>query len=230
MEEIFSASLVSAVRLAKSMAHKNQHTSYGVAHLAMAVLLEPTGLEDIMVSMGKDVDYIKEWFEVRTETYTSEKNDEGVMPDSQVSKVFDEAERSKLKLGTDYIDAVCVFTAIIREGVVYDNKQLGTILITEQDFLDQFNAPQNYKFAENGTAQEVLQNISYCKNLMTQDYSNEGEIIVGRDKEIRFTLENLERQENSGTLIIGDSGVGKTGFLKALVYHLWTPVAPIMCL
>ncbi|OEK09822.1 Clp protease ClpA [Flavivirga aquatica] len=226
MEEIFSPSLVSAVRLAKSMAHKEQHLTYGVAHLALALLLEPTGLEDIMRSMGKDVDYIQEWFEVRKESYIPEKNDESIIPDSEVTRVFDEAERSKLKLGTDYIDAVCVFTAIVREGVVYDNKQLETIMVSEQDFLDQYNAPQNYKFVENETTEETLQGINFCKNLLTADYSDEGEIIVGRDKEIRHTLENLERQENSGMLIIGDSGVGKTGFLNALIYHLWNSTNP----
>jgi ATP-dependent Clp protease ATP-binding subunit ClpA len=226
MEEIFSPSLVSAVRLAKSMAHKEQHTTYGVAHLALALLLEPTGLDDIMRSMGKDVDYIQEWFEVRKESYIAEENDEGVISDKEVIRVFDEAERSKLKLGTDYIDAVCVFTAIVREGVVYNNKQLETILVSEQDFLNQYNAPQNFKFIDNESAEEILQGINYCKNLLTANYSDEGEIIVGRDKEIRHTLENLERQENSGILIIGDSGVGKTGFIKALIYHLFTSTNP----
>jgi ATP-dependent Clp protease ATP-binding subunit ClpA len=226
MEEIFSPSLVSAVRLAKSMAHKEQHNTYGVAHLALAVMLEPTGLEGIISSMGKDVDYIQEWFEVRKETYIAEENDEGVIPDTEVTKVFDEAERSKLKLGTDYIDAICVFTAIVREGVIYENKQLETLLITEQDFLNQYNAPQNLNFVNSETTQETIEGISYCKNLMNADYSDEGEIIVGREKEIRYTLENLERQENSGILLVGDSGVGKSGFVKALVYHLWTSTNP----
>ncbi|MGB0879539.1 MAG: AAA family ATPase [Polaribacter sp.] len=226
MEEIFSPSLVSAVRLAKSMAHKEQYKTYGVAHLALAVILEPTGLEGIIRSMGKDVEYIQEWFEVRKESYVPEENEEGVIPDSQVAKVFDEAERSKLKLGTDYIDAVCVFTAIIREGVIYENRQLETILISEQDFLNQYNAPQNLNFIDHETAQETIEGISYCKNLMTATYSDEGEIVVGREKEIRHTLENLERQENSGILLVGDSGVGKSGFVKALVYHLWTSTNP----
>lgn len=226
MEEIFSPSLVSAVRLAKSMAHKEKHTTYGVAHLALALLLEPTGLDDIMRSMDKDVDYIQEWFEVRKESYSPEENDEGVISDSEVTKVFDEAERSKLKLGTDYIDAICVFTAIVREGVVYDNKQLETILVSEQDFLNQYNAPQNFSFTKNENAENFFETINFCKNLLTTNTSTDGEIIVGREKEIRNTLENLERQENSGILIIGDSGVGKTGFIKSLITHLFTSTNP----
>ncbi len=223
MEELFSPSLVSAVRLAKSMAFKEKHTTYGVAHLVLAMFLEPTGLEDILNSMGKDVEYIRDWFDVRKESYVSQNNDgESVVPDDEVAKVFDESERSKLKLGTDYIDAVCVFTAAIREGVVYDRNQLETIMVSEQDFLNQYNAPQQLNFMEYESAENLLQEIPYCENLLTPHYSNEGEIIVGREKEIRHTLENLARQENSGMLIVGDAGVGKTGFINALLYHLFT--------
>lgn len=222
MEEIFSPSLISAVRLAKSIAHKEKHSTYGVAHLALSLFLEPTGLDTIIQSMGKDVDYIQEWFEMHKESYVSEENDEGLIPDSKVLKVFEEAERSKLKFGTDYIDAVCIFTAIVRQGVVYENKQIETLLITEQDFLNKYQAPQQFKFIDTESAEQALQGINYCKNLLTIEYSNEGEIIVGRDKEIRYALENLERHENRGILIVGDSGIGKSGFIKALIFHIFS--------
>ncbi len=222
MEDLFSPSLVAAVRLAKSLAHKEQHASYGVAHLATALFLEPTGLDAIISSMGKDAEYTQEWFEVHKETYTSKAEGEGVIPDAEVSKVFEEAERSKLKLGTDYIDAICVFMAIIREGVVYESKQLETLLISEQDFLNHYSAPQTFNFIEEDSAELALEGLSYCKNLMTTANSEEGEIIIGRDKEIRSILENLERKENVGVLIIGDSGVGKSALIKALIYNLYT--------
>ena len=48
----------------------------------------------------------------------------------------------------------------------------------------------------------------------------EGELIIGREKEVRSLLENLERTENKATLLVGDSGIGKTAIIKAFVKEL----------
>ncbi|GGX30720.1 AAA family ATPase [Aquimarina muelleri] len=222
IENNFSPSLVSAVRLAKSFATKDRHTTYGVAHLALALLYEPTGVSDILSSMGKDVDYLQEWFEMRKEIYESQDPDATEpVPDEEVDKVFEESERSKLKLGTDYIDGVCVFTAIIRKGVVYTNKQLETISVTEEEFYKIYDSPifssKNLTDSEHA---ELVGSIPYCTNLITQKNIDEGTLILGRDKEMRSILESLERQENRGILVVGDSGVGKTGIIKGLIKHI----------
>ncbi|USD26872.1 AAA family ATPase [Flagellimonas marinaquae] len=210
--------------MAKSLASKEGHTSYGVAHLAISMLCEPTGLTEVLKSMGKNVDYIQEWFDVRKEMYKASsaatKESDGVLPDKEVSRVLEESERSKIKLGTDYIDAVCVFVAIVRQGVVYNTQQLDTITVNEDDFLSHFNATNRidqYLGQENN---ETIHNIPYCSNYLSKQCVEEGELVVGRDKEIRNIFENLQRKENKGTLIIGDSGVGKTAIIKSLAYHI----------
>ena len=54
----YSNSLLSAIKLAKAMAHQDKHLSYGVAHLVIAMLTEQTGLRDILTSMQKEVSYM----------------------------------------------------------------------------------------------------------------------------------------------------------------------------
>lgn len=230
VENNFSSSLVSAVRLAKSFAAKDKHSTYGVAHLALSLLYEPTGVEDILSSMGKDISYLQEWFEMRKEMYQSE--DLGTaepVPDNEVEKVFEESERSKLKLGTDYIDGVCVFTAIIRKGVVYSNKQLETISVSEEEFYKIYDSPIfSSKNLTSNQQEELVGSIPYCSNLINQKNIDEGTLILGRDKEMRSILENLERQENRGVLLVGDSGVGKTGLFKGLIKHIAESENPLV--
>lgn len=65
MERNLSSSVQSAMRLSVSMANADNHTSYGISHLVLALLSEGTGtgLSNILTSMNKDVGYIQEWFE-----------------------------------------------------------------------------------------------------------------------------------------------------------------------
>lgn len=230
IEDNFSPSLISAIRLAKSFALKDRHTTYGIAHLALAILYEPTGVSDILTSMGKDIDYLQEWFEMRREIYESQAKDGSEPnPDDEVLKVLEESERSKIKLGTDYIDGVCVFTAIIRQGVVYNDKQLETITVKEEEFFKLYDSPiHSSKVLTDEEHAEFLESIPFCTNLITQKNIDEGTLILGRDKEIRTILESMERQENRGVLLVGDSGVGKTGVIKGLIKHITDSGNPVL--
>lgn len=224
MESLFSSALSSAIKLAKNFAANDGHETYGVPHIALAILHESTGVTEVLQSMEKDVAYLMDWFEMRREVYTSEdggREGEGTIADEDLKNVFVESERSKIKLGTDYIDGICVFMAIVRKGVVYDNKQVESLMVNENDFLRLYDSPIRSSIsATGGSGDEVIQSISYCTNLKTQKNIDEGALIIGRDKDIRSVFENLERQENRGILVIGDSGVGKTGFIKALVKYI----------
>ncbi len=222
--------MVSAVRLAKSFASRDKHSTYGVAHLALSLLIESTGVSDILSSMGKDTDYLQEWFDMRKEMYDSQDHEAGEpIPDSEVEKVFEESERSKLRLGTDYIDGVCVFIAIIRKGVIYNDKQLESISVTEEEFYKLYESPTySTKNLTDTEHAELLQTIPYCTNLISQKNIDEGTLIIGRDKEIRSVLESLERQENRGILLVGASGVGKTGVIKGLIKHIAESDNPLL--
>ena len=220
-EQNYSNSLLSAIKLAKAMARQDRHQSYGVAHLATAMMTEQTGLRDILTSMQKDVAYIMDWFDTHKEMYVSAGNNTSdIVADGEVKLVMDEAERSKIKLGTDYVDALCVFTAIVRDGVVYSHQQIEGLGVSEQDILEYFNATAS-PFA-NTMGQELPTSIQYASDLKRGDIMEEGKTIIGRGKEVRLILENLERAENKGVLLIGAPGVGKTAIVKALAHEIAT--------
>lgn len=213
----YSPSLVSAIKIAKGMALQDKHSSFGVSHLVMAMFSESTGLKEILSSMHKDVGYIMEWFETHREMYRSNGNaTDEIGPDEELEKVLDESERSKIKLGADYIDSICVFTAILREGVVYSHQQIETLDISEDDILSHYNALTPLHSYQ-GEEMQVIAGIHYVDNLKNQETIHAGGLVVGREKEVRTILECLERSENKGVLIVGESGIGKSSIIKAFV-------------
>ncbi|WP_300910667.1 AAA family ATPase [uncultured Bacteroides sp.] len=213
----YSPSLVSAMKMAKGMALQDKHSTFGVAHLVMAMFTENTGLKEILSSMQKDVVYIMEWFETHREMYKSNGNaTDDVIPDEELAKVLDESERSKIKLGTDYVDSICVFTAILREGVIYSHQQIETLEISESDILSYYDALTPLHSYQ-GEELQLIAGIHYADNLKTQDTIHAGGFVVGREKEVRTILECLERSENKGILIVGESGIGKSSIIHAFV-------------
>lgn len=213
----YSPSLVSALKIARGMALQDKHNTFGVSHLVMAMFAENTGLKEILSSMQKDVGYIMEWFDTHREMYRSSgTSTEEVEPDEEVSKVLDESERSKIKLGADSIDSICVFTAILREGVVYSHQQIEMLDVSEDDILSHYNALTPLHSYQ-GEEMQITASVPYANNLKKQETINAGGFVVGREKEVRTILECLERSENKGILIVGESGIGKSSIINAFV-------------
>lgn len=213
----YSPSLVSALKIAREMALQDKHNTFGVSHLVMAMFAENTGLKEILSSMQKDVGYIMEWFDTHREMYRSSgTSTEEVEPDEELSKVLDESERSKIKLGADSIDSICVFTAILREGVVYSHQQIEMLDVSEDDILSHYNALTPLHSYQ-GEEMQITASVPYADNLKKQETINAGGFVVGREKEVRTILECLERSENKGILIVGESGIGKSSIINAFV-------------
>ena len=222
----YSATLISAIKSAKSLAIQDGHSSYGVAHLAVALLYEPTGLIEVLRSLSKDIDYIKEWFDVRREVYTSIPNSSTIInEDDEIEKILSEANFNKIRLGSDYIDAFSVFIAITKPGLVYSIQQIEGLNLSEKELLKHFGLRNSQKtvtllndLTENDDQESI--DIPYCDSIYKESIIEEGNTIIGRNKEVRLLLENIERYENQGVLLVGESGVGKTSIIRNLIAYL----------
>lgn len=217
----YSNSLHAALRMAKSMAQAEQHVCYGVPHLILALLSEScaTGLDSILSTMGQDVGYIIDWFETHRERYLPPAALEDLDADRMVMQLLEEAERSKIKLGLDQVDAVCVFAAVVRQGVIYSDAQLESLGVSEEDILNFFEA-QSIDYAYQGEENKVLASVPFAYTLKTEAIIAEGAEVFGREKEIRQILETLERSSHKAIILVGAAGVGKSAVIHALAKEI----------
>ena len=97
-----------------------------------------------------------------------------------------------------------MFSAIVRDGVVYSHQQIESIGVTEDEIMEYFEASTSplSPVAE----MDMGSSIQYVSDLRRAELLEEGKSIIGRSKEIRLILETLERSERQGILLVGCTG------------------------
>ena len=71
------------------------------------------------------------------------------------------------------------------------------------------------------TGEQKLQALEkYCKNLTALARQGKLDPVIGRDEEIRRTIQVLSRRTKNNPLLIGDPGVGKTAIAEGLAHRI----------
>lgn len=214
---------------AQKLARQYRHGHYGAAHLMVVVVRKAYGLPRMLEAWGKDGEYLSDWAEMRLENQPPA---DGIVDtpaaDDSADRVLAEAEKVRLRLGTDQIDPFCVLVALITPGVAWSLPQLQTLPLTDQEAMqrilqrgssesrDRDHEPAELAFAP---SMENAPQVPYCQPV-PDSYTAKGRLTIGREREIRSMGEALHRHQQTGVLIIGDSGVGKTALLQGFVHHL----------
>lgn len=194
-----------------------------------AVLDKQVGAYKMIEAWGIDPDYLRDWAEMWMESHpVSDMPVDYPTEDEKSSRVFEEAEKVRLRLGVDEIDPFCILVAAITPGIAWSAPQLASMPLTPEGAMrfliepplipqEQENVPY-YPLDSEGVATSQ-QRIPYCSKV-SDDFIGKGLYVIGRDREIRQMQEAFHRQQETGILIVADSGVGKTALLHGFCHYL----------
>lgn len=220
----YDPTLTRAFEIAKGIAKEYAHGSWGPAHLLSGLMNNEVGLGIELSMAGIDTAFIKEWAEIRVESYPKFGTivpDPG--PDTKAQAVLEVADMIRLKLGHDQINTLDVFIALSRPEVGFTADQLKSYTVNEARLLEIFSE-SNIISSQNGNGKPVLNTFTNA-NLTNSNSSKfvfnrtintneKQESIIGRDREINQIFETLNRQKKPNVLLVGDPGVGKTSVIK----------------
>lgn len=223
-----------SIQIAQSIAKEYQHENFSPAHLLRALLHNELDVVKYLESIDKDVAYIREWAEVRIESYP--KATRGVSDptgDERVIAVMDEAETMRLKMGQDEVDVLCLLAALSKPNIAFTKEQLKTFPLTSEDVLDTSlenvliqEAISSIGGKQNGTKANVKEKAGvkalhqFC--IDKTSLAKEGKIdpIIGRDRETRMMIEILGRRTKPNVIIVGEPGVGKTALVDGFAISI----------
>jgi len=215
-----------AIAIAQKIAKEYQNDHYSAPHLLKALLHQDVGLMDLLTRMGIDINYCRDWADIRMETLPkSGKIEEDPSGDKKVRSVFEEADILRLKLSKETIDPVCLLAAICEPNIAFSADQLKSFIITHKELIDFILAETSAIESIAGVtaehkpsrkASQVKALFKFC--IDKTSLAREGKIdpIIGRDAETRIIIEILSRRTKPNVLILGDPGVGKTALVDGL--------------
>lgn len=220
------SSIQEVISFSKNIATDYGHSQYGPPHLLRALLQRQFGLVPLLDRMAKDVDFMREWSDVRIENYPKAPAPvSDPQPDGGVDAILRESELLNLKKGSVEGDLLSVLTALVTPGVGFSFEQLKSFPLTRNDLLS-LSSDKEEDSSENSSNQSLggkqvagdssvsMSAISdYCIDKTELAKSGKIDPIIGRDREVRMISEILGRRSKPNVIIVGDPGVGKTALV-----------------
>ena len=135
-------------------------------------------------------------------------------------KVINKTEKYAKDNGDSYVSGEWVLPAILDAG----NKEkdiLYSLGLDKQRLLDDIQSIRGDTKVDSSSDQSGEDALSkYTINLTERAAKGELDPVIGRDDEIRRTIQVLQRRRKNNPVLIGDPGVGKTAILEGLAQRV----------
>ena len=214
--EKFSERSQKAIQDSLVLAEKYSHQHVTAFHLLKVICDNPVGnMTKLIESLGVDIQEIQKFLTRDLEKRPKVEGSADIFLDSGLKNVLDIANKKAKKNGDSHVTIDILFQSIMENSEIVDcfkalNFDFNNISKVSKDFrkgrkVTSAGAEDNFEALERYTK-------DFCKLAL------EGKIdpIVGRDEEIRRSMQVLSRRTKNNPVLIGHPGVGKTAIAEGL--------------
>src|SRR6201996_7191042 len=139
----------------------------------------------------------------------------------ELARAFDAAEKAADKAGDSFVTVERLLLALALEKT----SEAGTILnkggVTAQNLNAAIEALRKGRTADSATAENAYDALKkYARDLTQAARDGKLDPVIGRDEEIRRTIQVLSRRTKNNPVLIGEPGVGKTAIAEGLAMRI----------
>ncbi len=217
--EKFTQKLQSAISDAQSLALGRDNTGIDPVHL-LAVLLQDEANLSICQQAGASIPALKNGVAKALDnqaTISNPTGDVNLNPNSV--KILNLADRQAQKEGDDFIATEWVLLALAEQG---DTKKIfATAGVTADKLKAVIEQLRGDDTVNNQNAEDQRDALNkYTINLTKLAEAGKLDPVIGRDEEIRRTIQVLSRRTKNNPVLIGEPGVGKTAIVEGLAQKI----------
>ncbi|MFK3799903.1 ATP-dependent chaperone ClpB [Pseudomonas sp. NPDC088444] len=206
----------------QSLAVGMDHPAIEPAHLMQALLEQQGGsIKPLLLQVGFDINSLRKALSKELDQLPKIQNPTGDVNMSQdLARLLNQADRLAQQKGDQFISSELVLLAAMDE-----NSKLGKLLLGQgvsKKALE--NAISNLRGGEavnDPNAEESRKALDkYTVDLTRRAEEGKLDPVIGRDDEIRRTIQVLQRRTKNNPVLIGEPGVGKTAIAEGLAQRI----------
>ena len=215
----FTENSLLALNEAQALTMRAKQQTIKPEFLALALLKNPEGLiPRIMEKLELNLNYIIGQIENEVNKFPRIEGSSlgDVTLDQSTHRVLIEAENIMEKMGDSYVSVEHIFWALIKEMPLL--KRIGIDEKKYEAAVKEVRGNQKVDSQNPEATYEVLE--KYARDLV--ELARQGKIdpIIGRDSEIRRTIQIISRRTKNNPILIGEPGVGKTAIAEGLAQRI----------
>jgi len=215
--ERFTEAALALVASSQQIAKARQHQQVTLLHLVAALLADDAGVPArVAVKAGADLEAIRQDLDARLSRLPTVAGGDGQYLDRTVGRVLDGAGKLATELGDTFVAADALLVAARREGGAELNA-----LPTAAELLEAVTAIRGGRSVDSRAAESTFEALDKYGIDLT-DRARQGQLdpVIGRDEEIRRTIQILLRRSKNNPVLIGEPGVGKTAIAEGLAQRI----------
>lgn len=214
--------LQQALADAQSLAVGRDHSQIDSAHLLQALLDQRGGSSrPLLQRAGANLDALQQSLRGVLDALPVVANATGevhVSPD--LSKVLNLSDRKAQQGGDSFVSSEVVLEALLAAGGAVGKAMLNSG-VTEGSLAAAVKAVRGGEAVNSADAEESRQALDkYTVDLTERARDGKLDPVIGRDDEIRRTIQVLQRRTKNNPVLIGEPGVGKTAIVEGLAQRV----------
>ena len=137
------------------------------------------------------------------------------------ARVFDQAQKLADKAGDSFVTAERLLLALAMDKDTDAGKAIARAGVTPQTLNEAVNDLRKGRTADSASAEQGYDALKkYARDLTEAAASGKLDPVIGRDEEIRRTIQVLSRRTKNNPVLIGEPGVGKTAIAEGLALRI----------
>jgi ATP-dependent Clp protease ATP-binding subunit ClpB len=212
------------VQSAQSLALREGHQQFATEHLLKVLLDDPEGLAAGLIdrSGGRSREALREVEAALDKRPKVEGGGAGqVYLEPSLARVFDTAEKAAQKAGDNFVTVERLLLALAIEKNADAGKILARAGATPQGLNGAIEELRKGRKADSATAENAYDALKrYTRDITEAARTGKLDPVIGRDDEIRRTIQVLSRRTKNNPVLIGEPGVGKTAIVEGLALRI----------
>jgi ATP-dependent Clp protease ATP-binding subunit ClpB len=141
--------------------------------------------------------------------------------EARLARVFDAAEKAGEKAGDSFVTVERLLLGLALEKDSEAGQILAKAGVTPQNLNAAINALRKGRTADSASAENAYDALKkYARDLTQAARDGKLDPVIGRDEEIRRTIQVLSRRTKNNPVLIGEPGVGKTAIVEGLALRI----------